>query len=272
MFELELNFDIDNNSKKTISDSIMEINEDYKSFFLKYNRAVLDGEFQRGFPKDFRTRVDGKLDADPKTVKPFGRIQYLNTTVDIVPLLRKAYDEILNRSPIGGPKGYFPGVKYRDFNWVFLNDRVVARNRLEFTRFTENFASRVRGNDKITFINVVPYARKLERFGITRSTRGTNKGQIVKKGRRTRRSPRTNNFVEIPRGTYAGAQRVIKSIFQGRATVSNVKYLPQNISVGGMRSRFSPRGRGPNQQPGRPYLYPVIDVIIDAKGFRGTLQ
>jgi hypothetical protein len=235
---------------------------DYKRFFLEHTLDVLDTEFKKGFPRDFRAIVDGVPDKKLIDVKPFGNILFINTQTDLKEAFVAAYEAILARSPMGGPKRSFPGIKYKDFNWISLNDNVVARNISELQ--TQIDFNALRPGDVITFINIVPYARKLERFGIMRG-RETGPRVNKRKGRKIRVN-RKGTF-EVPNGAYQGAQRIIRALFKGKAKVSNVKYRPQLIKIGGMTSTFQTQGKFGGI--GRPYLYPVIDITIQEGGFKG---
>ena len=220
--------------------------------------ALRDEIRENNFPEDPIVAVDGKFNKDIMNVNLGGKIEFFNQDIDIIDNLRLAYDRIMELSPKGTkrPGDKFAQIKYRNFNYVYYNNKLVAQNKLELNRWLQ-FIETIgfKRGDSITFINVVPYARKLERRGITNATVGKG-GKTTRKGK-----SRAGNMIERPNGTYYAAQRTIKRLLAGRAFVNPVKYVPFNISVGGMRSSY---------KSGRPYLYPTI-VIKPITG-KGVIQ
>lgn len=229
---------------------------DIKNQLIIYANEVLRDEQKEGFPSEPVIAVDGKFDKSVNDVKAFGKVEYFNTEIDIVDSLRDAYDVIHAKSPKGsklaGDK--YANIKYINHNYVYFNKAVVATNRLEMRRWLDFMSQKgFRPRDEIAFVNVVPYARKLEKLGIT----NLNVGVGGKKARFKKRGGVIK--AQLPNGVYYAAQRSMVNLLRGRALVAPVKFEPFNLRVGGMRNTFA--------NGGRPYLYPVIKVFpITGKG------
>lgn len=242
--------------------SINEVLEDLRRELIIYADEVFEFEKKSGFTDKPRIIVDGKFNKPIEGVRPFGKIEYINTATDFVEEIIMAFDEIEKRSPRGvkNPGDKFSQVKYRNFNYVYFNRKLVAKNRLELRRWAI-FASKKgfsRG-DEIAFVNLVPYARKLERLGVVR---GKERNSSARKTR-SKKSRYDNSKVSLPSGVYFQAQRSISRIFRKKAFVKPVIFEPLDVQIGGMRNRFAKaRTKG---GVGRPYLYPMIRIypIVD---------
>ena len=223
-----------------------------KSGLIEIALSEFEAEKRKGFDPKPRVRVDNSFSKSIKDVNPFGRIEFLARFSDIIQPFREAYDAIMDRSP---EKSGF----YKMAHLVYFNNRVVARDRREFLRFLERQQSiGFKNNDLISFVNIAPYARRLERYGIRRETQGRGKGRVTAK-----RKERGRDRTLVPNGTYVVSQPAIKRLLKGIALVSNVKFLPQEFkSTAGKTYRF---------KDGRPYLYPVIDCRISGAGLKENI-
>ena len=200
--------------------------------------------------------VDGSYNKNESQVKPFGVIRYLARSRNLFKRFSEAYDSILRSSPVRTGK-------FQNHNIVMFNGVVVARNRLEFRRFLVDRDKRGwKERDEIVFMNISPYARKLERFGVRRETRGKRAGQAINKprGRFSKRS----GFVSIPNGSYTVSRRKIRAMFAGVGYISRTQFEYNNsgLKFSGNRSE----SRTTFVKDGRPYLYPVIKVSIRTRG------
>lgn len=258
MFSIE----VDGVTKDIFSPELL--NDDLVQELQVFAKEVIRDEQVEGFAEDPVIAVDGSFKKKISDVKPFGKIEFLNTGIDIGDDLIAAYKRIDDLSPVGNkrPGDRFANVKYKDYNYVYYNNFLVAQTSPELRNFIalkerEGFEK----GDEIMFINVAPYARKLERLGVTSSTVGAGgRDRRVGKGRQK------GTTIEKPNGTYYAAQRTIKSLMKGRAFVNPVKYIRFDISVGGMPGSFHPKKGSGNKWTG-PYLYPAIIVKpITGKG------
>lgn len=120
-------------------------------------KAIADLEGQQGrYPRE--TVVDGRRGATEEAVKAYGVIQYeisaLNDVVDDV------YGELAALAPIKNPgkKRGHPSRWYLEHIWVFVNGR-----RIEGDGAGESIG----GSDTVVFVDVAPYARKIE-YGLSK--------------------------------------------------------------------------------------------------------
>jgi len=166
--------------------------------------------------------------------------------------------------------------QYISGNKVFVNGVQVANSRQSLRRFIVQKASQggFKDSDEIRFINVNPYARRLENKGIRRGVRGKYANKNTPSKRKFGKSRRTGKNIIKPSGAYFNAHRNIRSKFKQVAKFIQFTYL-----VNGTKGIFIKRAIGPNGQIfhnsfqtgkrgaiGRPYLYPTILVRLDGRG------
>ena len=230
--------------------SFEELGKDISKEHVIYAEEVFDFEQDQGFPKDPIISVDNKFNKKIEDVKPFGKIELINSQIDLVEDLMKAYDILYNQSKVKSGR-------YREHHWVYINNMndPVAKNRFELLRWAvaQSKQGFPRGL-KISFVNVTPYARKLEQ-------RGIKKGSITP----TRKKRKKRGImISAPNGTYQTAQRTMKRILKGRAYVGSVKFKARVVpSVDGLATHFSKI----KTLIGKPYFYPQIDITpIAGKG------
>jgi len=243
--------------EKTKLFSVEELVEDVQGELIVFSREVFKDEKEEGFPEKPLIRVDGTIGKKIEKVKPFGKIEFINVSENITEDIILAYDEILKRTPFGSknPDDSFRSVKYRDYNYVYLNRKIVARDRLELRRWLNLISKKgFKKGDEVQFVNVVPYARKLERFNVVKGKEGGSPTRKFRKGK-----DKTNDSqILLPNGVYFQSQRTIKRIMKGKAFVSPVKFEPLDVQIGGMRNTFTKaRTTG---GIGRFYLYPMIRI------------
>jgi len=262
MFTVEVEGD---NLNKEIF-SVKELSADLRDELVLYAAEVYRDETKEGFPKDPIIRVDGQFNKKISEVKAFGKVEFFNTKIDLLEDILKGYDLILRQSPSGrkNRSDRFSSIKYKNYNYVYYNNKLVARNSDQLKSWLLRIEDLgLKRGDVITFVNVVPYARKLERMGVKS---GTVRGASNRKRQRGRRGKsRAGNIVQKPNGAYHAAQRSMSRLMKGRAFVPAVKFEPFNISIGGMRSSYV--------KDGRAYLYPVIKVypIVGKVGEKGSI-
>lgn len=231
---------------------------------------VLAEEKAKGFDPDPRVRVDNKFDKPVDSVLPFGKIEYFarGSTFEIV---LQVYEELLLRAPVDTGT-------YRNSNWVFYNGKLIARTKRDLVAFFRK--TTINDNDKIRFVNLTPYARKLETRGVRRATRGSQAGQNSRSSRRTRsKNARLKRlgvvkFIKAPNGAYYLTYRLIRSKFKATFAKFSFQYIsggeaglanavPLANPRGGLfRTVFKGKGRG----QGRPYLYPSLVLEFASKG------
>ena len=219
--------------------------------------AALKEEQAKGFDKKPVTLVDGKRDRSPTQVKPFGTIEMI-ARASAGTVLLDMYSSILEKSP--GDSGL-----YRLSNIVLFNGALVATNFPELKKFVagQSFAS----NDIIRYVNLTPYASKLEREGTTSATRG-RKRLGKSKDSKQRLGPRVRN----PNGVYYQTFKAFKKKFKGNVLIffdflqgtalGNATLPVKDLRNRNLRTRFRDR----NKLYKGPYVYPSIRVYITEGG------
>jgi hypothetical protein len=257
-----LKFDIEySSSGKTVKDpnqiavrTIADLVKYIKTVHVSGARAFREQAVRKyGFPeKDFLTLVDGKLGASDLTVKPLGKIEYITKIESISEVVLGVMELIINKSP--KRTGY-----YGSMNVLMYNGKIVASN-LTGAKFF--FKNRIfKDSDKFRIINLSPYARKIERLGITSGKRGKYRSKKNKSGTKVR----------APSGTYWQSKNEAKRKFQGLK--NNIKFsfipVPASVALSANRKTFSPNNFVFNKarEKGRPYLYPSISITINPNSF-----
>jgi len=119
-----------------------------------------------GLPAPFERFVDGVKGRSEDEVKLYGVISYLfSHAADVAAWI---YEQLLRRSPVGPAEGGH----YRDDHRILVNGAEVADLR------------GVKAGDEIAFVNLRPYARKLELGSSMQAPNGIY--QVTAKDARTR--------------------------------------------------------------------------------------
>lgn len=227
---------------------------------------VLKEQQSLGFDKDPVVTVDGNSFKSVQEVKPFGKIVYTSKqAMDIV--LGPIYEALLRRSPVD------TGL-YRDSHFVFFNGKQVANTAAGYKAWIES-GPKFKDGDVIRFVNVMPYAGKLEREGRTVSQR-TGANRRKKRMVKSTDKPRFRSGVKVraPNGTYF---LTVKSLARLYKYNSNIRFewingrrldlseIPKTNRRGGkLRTNFKPNSKGKSRGP---YVYPSIVIRINEKGF-----
>jgi len=236
-----------------------ELLEFTKDLLISTAQTVLKEEQAQGFDDDPRVKVDNRFNKPVEAVKPLGRIQYF-AKVDVTEALLGMYAIIEKNSPVDTGT-------YKRHNIVYVNGLEVARSMTTLQAYL-GFKAREGFNsgDEIRFINVTPYARKLETFGVRRETRGKNKGTNTPRDRKSRESKRRpGKFITRPSGAYAFSFRAIKRKFSAVGEFLKFVYMVKGtrgitiLGPDGEPAKFA----GKN---GRPYLYPSIVLRLSGEG------
>jgi hypothetical protein len=208
-----------------------------KEALISVAKAALDEEQKKGFDKSPVTIVDNKVNGIVENVRPFGKIDFVARGV-LKEVLLDTYRQILFKSKVVTGR-YFAG------NIVTLNGVQIATSMTELEMFLRKNTT-FNPNDKFRFINVEPYARKLENAGVTKFRTSQKKAWRKKK--------RGRQQVIIPNGVYALTYASVKRKFK---TTANIQFEFET----GARLGIIGYGKfktGTKRQIGRPYLYPTI--------------
>jgi len=163
--------------------------------------------------------------------------------------------------------------QYKRSNWVIYNGNLVASSRVELQSWVAT-QGEVKSGDTFLLLNVMPYARFLERYGIRADSSGR---RIAKSKDRRQRSgfyvkgrEDEGKFILTANGAYYLAWRAIQRKYR-RNTKIFFRLVPGG-SIRGLQSvpAFNKKGKRLNREyadTGRPYLYPGILFIADDQGF-----
>lgn len=229
-----------------------------RSALIKTSLAILREEQAIGFDQKPRVRVDNKFDRDINLVRPFGKIEFFSR-LNFAQTIIGMFEEILIRSP------HRTGL-YERSNYVFLNNQLIATDMSSLKTYMKDNESKLKDSDFIRFINVTPYAARLEYGGISKSTRGANKGSSRRKRKNSKAA--SGKLVSKPNGAYVLAHRVIRSKFKQVANFIKFGFIPNGyagikIDGGGVfRTSYMPT----NRRYSGPYVYPSITLSLNQSG------
>lgn len=233
-------------------------------------KTVLSEELARGFDKNYMTLIDNSRKKNLQEVSPLGKIQFI-AQAQATNLITDLYKLILFRSPID------TGL-YKDSHLVFVNGELVARNLHQLLGYMKT-APVLTAGTVIRFVNIMPYASKLERQGITA---GNSPGKLRLGLSRSKKKRAAGVKIRQPNGAYFLALKEFRSSF-GRNVKSffefyNGKALGIPGAVGapttgyrGNKLRYdfaTPRSKkGGKERKPRPYTFPTIRLLLDGGTF-----
>lgn len=214
---------------------------------------ALDEEQRAGrFPrKGYIEITDGKVGKPYSAVdiRKKGQIEFAQPIL-LEDYLRTLFKIVLQLSPVDTGR-------YKNSHLLMWRKQVVASNPEEAIAWARKNGSKIQNNDFITLVNYMPYARKLERYGVTSDHR-----RVVKTTSRKRAGGITEQ-IKKPNGVYFLASRALLRAFPKSA--GNIRF--QFLSGQGMP--FPPTTmRSSFVKDGRPYVYPSISLRIDLGGIR----
>ena len=240
---------------------------------LKFTKAnllliadqALSEEQAKGFDKNPVVHVDGKLNKPLIQVHPLGKIEFTKRQ-QLSEVLRFVYDGILSRAPVK------TGL-YKKSNFVFVNGRQVASDKASFESWLAK-NPQVEAKDIIRFVNIQPYARKLERYGVT----AQKKKYRTRKSKDARgRSGNSLGEVLAPNGAYFLTTRSAARIYKNNLQIL-FKYIPgsdfgfsakfKTPSKGIVASKGKRKGKALGHKGARTYLYPSILLKIRETGLK----
>lgn len=207
---------------------------------------ILREEQDAGFDKEPVMAVDGKVGKPISSVSPLGQVEF-TARADVKDIILETYEALLGRSKVKS------GLYIRS-HYVFFNGKQVAeeyqslRSWLESATFSDK--------DTIRIVNIQPYARRLERLGVTSGR------QQAKRREQKRKGVKTGKLLTTPNGAYALAVRAVRAKFKRNSSI-RFAFLPG--SALGLTASFK-RGRPGKNSAGRPYLYPSIVIDVSERG------
>jgi hypothetical protein len=238
-----------------------------RSTLIQVAHNALREEQARGFPKkEYITRVDGSFTKPVEKVNPFGKISISRydssvATEDILDM----YKAILERSKV------VTGT-YIDHNYVLFKGVTVARSISELSSWLSSRPKVVPG-DRLIFVNITPYARRLERLGVRA---GSTSERFQKYSKKTRSQyNKIKTHFSAPNGAYYLAYRSIRREDKGKyrlkfdfisgSTLQLDRVTIRNKRTGSVLGKKKFNLRKSDKGPARAYVYPSIVVTFIAE-------
>jgi hypothetical protein len=239
----EYKYDQDLAGEMTLS----ELLEFTKSSLIVIADQALREEKDKGFPSDFITLVDGSRTKPVSQVNPLGRIEFV-AKIDLTEVIRYIYSTLTRLSPVDTGQ-------YKNSNYVFLNGVQVATDPSSLEAWLAT-SPVIKVKDKIRFVNIQPYARRLERLGI----RAGENGNIGRRRTRTRvqRNGDRKEYLNQPNGAYFTTARAAVSKYKRNSKIMFTFITGGELGIAGSFKT----GRPGRNSSGRPYLYPTIVLTI----------
>ncbi len=237
-YDLTNDFD----GRKTLADLLLFT----KNALITIAPDVLKDEQSRGFDKEPTLIVDNKFNKKLADVHPLGKIEYV-ARAQFREIIVETYRKILYYSPNSTGR-YFRG------NWVTFNGNKIADSMPSLEAWLKTKTD-FTPNDIIRFVNIEPYARKLEGLGLTRQK---------KKPKTARRKKKKGGYktVGVPNGAYAMAYSSVKRRFK-KNVYMGFDLLPGNkIGIEGPLelTRFHGKKAKEKGYAGQFYIFPTIII------------
>lgn len=231
-----------------------------KKSLLTVADTVLREEQGKGFDKDPVIAVDNRIGKPLIQVKPFGSITF-TARQDISEVSLEIYQGLLDRSPVD------TGL-YKKNHVVFFNGKVIATDPQELKTFFDSNPE-MKDGDILRFINVVPYAGRVERRGI-RSGSPNKVRRVKSRDKRQRSGP----VVDAANGAYYLTARqalrkykfnskIYFEFYPGRA-LEGIGNLSQKNGKPFRRTFIEGNKKGYRG----PYVYPSIRIVIQTGGIK----
>ncbi len=233
---------------------------DLRYTIIEITKQVRAEEEAKGFDKQAVMFVDKDPRKPLERVNPFGQVEIV-ARVNMAEMLKFIFKSLIDRSP--RKKG-----RYVSEHVVFVNNVEVATNPQQFAKYLEglDFLSR----DEIRFVNLAPYARKLERDG---NSRGQNGKKI--KQRENKKKNRTNlgtGKVFLPNGTYYLTARAAQQKY-GKNAFIQFSFVDGGTVHGGNENMLGgDRVYKKGTRKGKPYFYPSIVVKVIGSAIKSSAE
>lgn len=239
----EYSIDTDLNGEISLADLIKFT----KSSLIIIADTVLREEQAKGFDKNPITRVDGSKTKPVINVNPFGSIEFIarQGSLDI---LTEVFDLLFKKSPVD------TGL-YINSHILFWNGKQIAKSPLELKVWAST-NPQIGDKDLFRFVNVQPYARRLERLGVT------EKRQQSRRVKSRDKRQRSGGAILAPNGTY---YLTAKSL--GRKYRNSLRFGFIAGSELGLAASFKKTSSGTSRRRKKrkssTYLYPSISLYVN---------
>jgi hypothetical protein len=249
----QVNTDFDLDGEYTLEQLLIYV----KGALISVAKDAFKDAVSQGFDKKATKIVDNKFGKSEEDVKPLGKIQYV-ARQDMKQIILDTYDAIRIRTRrVTG--------QYGRNNIVTFNGDQIANSPSGLKAWLDKKES-FEARDLVRFINVAPYARKLELKGVSRDTKG---GRRAKPKTKTR-GKSDKRLVGVPNGTYALAYKAISSKYKGNAFIAFRMISGAEITISGsdVDERTGKKFRRTYIKDGRPYWYPSILISVVEEGIK----
>lgn len=248
----QYNLESDLRGEVTLQDFFLYV----KAVLLTTAEAALREEQARGFTKTPTVIVDNRRGKPPSQVNPLGKIEFVDAAkFTDTEVLLTTMKKLIDLSPI--LKGDYIASHVVAWNGIIVGTDVSS------LQAWLNTNPQIKPGDTIRFLNVQPYARKLERLGVTR--KGGRRRYVKSRDKRQRSGPQ----VLTPNGVYFQVWRSVRRLYK-RVRQVQFSFVPgsslgtlngRDISQSRFRSRANLRGRKEQAKGvGQTYLYPSITI------------
>jgi hypothetical protein len=238
--------------------TLAELLEYTKQSLILVSDEVLKDEQSRGFDKNPIVVVDGSVNKKIEFVNPLGTIDFVASAY-IGDILLGAYKSLLDRSPV--LTGH-----YKTQHFVFWNGQQIATDLAGFEAWINSGPS-LTDKDKIRFVDIAPYARKLERLGVTAQTQGMHGRDRTRNSTSRRKGKKPVTKYNQPNGVYYLTNKELQSKYKSNAAIKFEFVTGTALGIAGdptVNRKFR-TGRKASQI-GRAYLYPSIVISVRADG------
>lgn len=249
-----------------------------KGVLIETFASALDEEEGKGFDtQKAKLFVDGKSNKKISDVKPLGKLLIVQDA-DIFETLNFIYLSIINESSKNRRTG-----TYQNYNYVFIGGKLIAKNPQELRSYFKTNPE-LNNGDKIRFVNLTPYARRIEYQGINGNSRmgKASSRQVKMLSKFARRVVPKGSPINKPNGSYylsyakikarGGTNTVLRSVaekikfeFVVGNEIGNIPRMGTGRNLAyKARTTFDPNGKyGQKGRGGRPYLYPSILLVYN---------
>lgn len=224
-----------------------------KSSLIIIADQVLREEQANGFDKSPVTIVDGRQNKAVIDVNPLGSIRFVSRK-SMSEIILETYNALLGRSKV------LTG-RYKSSNYVFLNGKQVATDLKSLETWIATSPD-FQEKDMIRFVNIQPYARRLERLGVTAQRTQNRRTESRMNNKSARRE--ASKKILSPNGTYFLTARAIRAKYKNNSVI-RFTFLPGSSL--GIPGTFKGGRKGKNSA-GRPYLYPTILISVQEGGIK----
>lgn len=234
--------------------TLMELLQFTKMALIITAAEALSEEQSYGFDPAPLTFVDGSSSKSPANVNPLGKIEFVSRQ-NIDDILIETYGALLYRSKV------LTGT-YKSSHFVFYNNEQIATDENSLMAWLK-VKPEMKDGDTIRFVNIEPYARRLERYGIT-----AQRSNIKQDEQGRRKGKKTGVFFKVPNGTYYLTYRSISRKYKQNINI-RFTFLPgsaMGLTDRNQKHHFASRKRHGKYELGRTYLYPTIIFTVNSGG------